>query len=142
MKLELKHIAPYLPYGLRLQHKQSGDIYKLLMVGKNVNNTYVVDCYVKGELNFTVPARQSIKNFKPILRPLSDLTNYEVQIADIIGLLSAEHVINAIINGHDYIMSMSAHAELSKFMYENHFDVFGLIDKGLAVNINILNGDQ
>ena len=50
IKLELKHLAPYLPYGLNF---------------KGVSNTYELTIY-----NF----KRAIPTGKPILRPLSGLT--------------------------------------------------------------------
>jgi len=59
MKLELKHLAGYLPYGLRIARFNQGEIYKkieYLLRGTNINEVV------------------RYHNLKPILRPISDLT--------------------------------------------------------------------
>lgn len=55
MKLELKHLAPYLPYGLNLKYEQDGDVRKLVY------------------LDLQSPDRIRM-NVKPLLYPLSYLT--------------------------------------------------------------------
>lgn len=64
----------------------------------------------------------------PILRPLSDLELDEFE--------------NKIFN-REYIIDKETESDLSYyewcFLFENHFDVFGLIEKGLAIDINTLN---
>ena len=70
-KLELKHLAPYLPYGLKMILEKSGDIREL--------NGLFIDL---GELRFhfnVINRGQRLWNYKPILRPLSDLTK-EIEV--------------------------------------------------------------
>ena len=70
MKLELKHLAPYLPYGLKL----IGDI------DNNPIDKYDIStdgwlCYITNNGG----GKGRISGYKPILRPLSDLTK-EIEI--------------------------------------------------------------
>jgi len=39
MKLEIRHLAPYLPYGLNLIYRQIGDDRTIKMAAKNISNT-------------------------------------------------------------------------------------------------------
>jgi hypothetical protein len=73
MELEIKHLAPYLPYGLKLQY----------VVREKVEKTGVLQSISHRDFE-THPTRVSIEGlyneehiwmFKPILRPLSDLNN-------------------------------------------------------------------
>jgi hypothetical protein len=121
-KLELKHLAPYLPYDLKLIGKNWD--YKIIQFdmecgqssgGVNINS-------VDGEI------------FKPILRPLSDLTEFHIVNIDFtMGGLSAYGILRRIQEN-----PKQGNFNMLEFLYQNHFDVFGLIEKNLAININTL----
>lgn len=65
MKLELKHIAPYLPYGLKIRIGTSEHGYDLTMSSEDE---------MDGEY---ISIRDIIENkHTPILRPLSDLAKH------------------------------------------------------------------
>lgn len=132
MKLELKHLAPYLPYGLKILNGW-GDI-------KTLNYTHLDD-----------EGNGFIKHVKPFLRPMSDLTK------------EIEHngekysVGNIIFPKDDYdddftrkcaiealklsnaIHHVNTPYSIVEVLFKNHFDVFGLIPAGLAIDINELN---
>jgi len=106
MKLELKHLAPYLPYGLIInQHREDlHKNYQSEMVALFSDKIKVV--------SEKFPFSEEIQYYeaKPILRPLSDFKiKYEVRRWD-----SWEK------------------------LFSEHYDVFGLIEKGLAIDINTL----
>ena len=129
MKLELKHIAPYLPYGLKCLY-QSGNI---------------------SDISFDYLSDFGCDYFKPILRPLSDLftllndhNNYDTLIEQIAVFTDsdiAEEFIKHLerfkgdLNNASW--SCAPWAIMSQ-MFELHFDVFGLIPKGLAIDINTI----
>lgn len=138
MKLELKHIAPYLPYGLRIKGETHGDIEELTGLSGG--------CVM---INGNIKAWCDIFDVKPILRPLSDLTNeiehngekfvpieyledkyYTIDLHKQCMRLLEEEGENWI-NQTDYM--------LIDYLFEWHFDVFGLIDNNLAININQQN---
>lgn len=142
MKLELKHLAPYLPYGLKCEILN----YKCDYVGDKYDT--IKGYYFYGDspyFNFKHGrdhAGKNTTNFKPILRPLSDLTQEDL-IDDLgttishldwvtnerehwIKFYSREHWLNDI----PYV--------IYNYLIKNHFDVFGLIEKGLAIDINTL----
>jgi len=133
MKLELKHLAPYLPYGLKMKDIYSCDNDTLLGVYRYGSE---LGYQVKNEdhLNPVFYPFENVEH-KPILRPLSDLkdgvhpraifTNHELDTIDNNLLLEDEPYW-----GLPYQKVVA--------LIENHFDVFGLIDKGLAIDINTL----
>ena len=105
MKLELKHLAPYLPYGLDM-------LYESIFEEKPFNSIDKLETHNIGMC--------LVGGFKPILRPLSDLTKW----------------------GIDDLFKIKDYKEMTyedvRWMFELHFDVFGLIEKGLAIDINTL----
>lgn len=117
MSLELKHLSVYLPYKLKIQNKT-------------------------GKRNLTTVTIESVfydLSSKLILRPLSDLDkliehnnekfvpfdkmNWRPQFCDIHAV--ANSLENQLIEYRYFEMLISW-----------HFDVFGLIEKGLAVDFN------
>lgn len=131
MKLELKHLAPYLPYGLK---GIDYDNKTYLFIGLDCNGKEYWDCNeVLDKKGYDV---------KPILRPLSDLTE-EIEI-------NGEKFVpkNKLTEMFDYItfdyrafesdFFLSMPYDLVKQLFEWHFDVFGLIEQGLAIDINTL----
>ena len=124
MKLELKHLSPYLPYGLKVYEGEIGDYnnrIRLMNLGEGRSNHWVG---VKAILKSHEP--KGFSYYRPILRPLSefylnpfhDYPNREMFYADI----------------KNKTISVIIWEDLLK----GHFDVFGLIEKGLAVDINTL----
>lgn len=125
MKLELKHIAPYLPYGVQIEVT---DFCIELGSYERKEETYIttLDACILHYFN---------TDMRLILRPLSDLTK------------EIEH------NGEKFVPSKLLNfdfSDLSQFDYEYipynlatflleyHFDIFGLIEQNLAININTL----
>lgn len=146
-KLELKHLAPYLPYGL-----------KFIMTSDyldefDFNDWYGdEDDYKKGSIwtyagevdeDLNIPLGDGdisrvfrkestyisimCNGIKPILRPLSDLAKNEFPFK--IGTYTKDFV---------FILENTEYQFVAR-MFELHFDVFRLIDKGLAIDINTLN---
>jgi len=113
MELRLKHLAPYLPYGLTV-----------ISFHHNIDSEEIVEGLNKDEFITDVDTFEFIHG-KPILRPLCDLESEEFE--------------NRILN-REYIIDKEADADLSyyewRYLFEEHFDVFGLIEKGLAIDIN------
>jgi hypothetical protein len=73
MNLELKHLAPYLPYGLKMIFQgQKGRI--LQVTGLRVAG---INEKLAGLIYFSSTAETlSVKSFMPILRPLSEIESY------------------------------------------------------------------
>lgn len=116
MKLESKYLTPYLSYGLKGK-VDDYEIVKLIGI-HHFNLNYGKPFNVIDGLE-----NWSTTNFKPILSPLSDLTE------DILGNFSYGFEIENYKN--------MLYKDVEKLL-ELHFDVFGLIEKGLAIDINTL----
>ena len=128
MKLELKHLAPYLPYGLKIY----------------VDNDKR-DHVKPYSYNLTIGYFQEVLNSedKPILRPLSDLTKNRDYLIDLRDLENNDMLFWGVHNFNgDLTKSVNYSDDLTysvlEFLYKNHFDVFGLIEKGLAIDINTI----
>ena len=145
MKLELKHLAPYLPYGLKVEYtgKEKG-IFTL--IGLRTESD-IFDFQATLRTSARPPHNYFFthKNFKPILRPWDDLKetithnglsfvpssflydNFGVSVDDASDLVLDYYEIgltDSPLTGFSIIMQM----------IEWHFDVFGLIDSGLAIS--------
>jgi hypothetical protein len=126
MELELKHLAPYLPYNLMIRGNTNGEIAEL-------------SCCTETSVNITTCGFQygmwaDIFDIKPILRPLYDLKK-EIDL-ELEGLF--------IICGERFkywedVCLESINYEQFSWFLKNHYDVFGLIEKGLAIDINTLD---
>lgn len=147
-KLELKHIAPYLPYGLKAEILDFQSNY----VGKQYDNIIGVHQWDKSGTLWSIltegGAKPSLDRIKPILRPLSDLTelmpNNETSYVSYLwyGIISTnsdsfskdEFYENCSLGSIEFLPIMV----LNKLL-EWHFDIYGLIEQGLAIDINTLN---
>lgn len=136
MNLELKHLAPYLPYRLKISSTHT--MHAKQGIG-NIN--HVVYLVNKG-----------YSDYKPILRPLSDLHklidwNKDGELTSI-GHLHCIEKVNE--DGDEfyaeqfyveYTQNPSFNLDITYFnwwLFEHHFDVFGLIEQDLAIDINTL----
>jgi hypothetical protein len=138
MEIELKHIAPYLPYGLKMMEthsKKIGQVSDIFTLG-----------YDEDDIKICVDGSgdEHIWMFKPILHPLSDLINEDYDIRKdllIYTPLNLDNDIEFIIETEDYSQEVDLFEgyEIMQKLFKNHFDVFRLIDKGLAIDINTLN---
>lgn len=125
MKLELKHSAPYLPYRLQGVFKLS-DVIKLSSFQKDETRTCTLS---KDNISFFV-------NYcKPRLMTLSCF--YE----EIDGLSLSDMTTHGYHNDfwHEDNFDVK-HLNYYDFtrLAEKHCDLFGLIEKGLAIDINTL----
>lgn len=135
MKLELKHLAPYLPYNLELvvqvyksgrcqgtKKMETGSIETVLtMVNKNAENKA---CF-------------------PVLRPLSDLLDKEkdlwIDFSEEIDEIQTGYLIKAIVDKSFYSQDIHKSFKVREALFKMHFDVFGLIEQKLAIDINTLD---
>lgn len=122
-KLDLKHLAPYLPYRLQFIHNTVSHPYEEIveMTGEHLKSNMIDLIH------------------KPILRPLSDLTkeiehNGEKFVT--IHLLTNRHDINNAYNIIDDCKGKRLEYYQMEVLFAYHFDVFGLIEKGLAISYN------
>ena len=138
-QLELKYLAPYLPYDLRLYwHSESDPVWHEMDMF-NIHNV----------IQYTRDYPED-KRWKPILRPLSDLTK-EIEING--EKFVPFEKLGGTLNGNDgesmyitHLFNCSLGKVEPKFLpywvvvnfFEWHFDFFGLIPEGLAVDINTI----
>ncbi|MCP4984868.1 MAG: hypothetical protein GY928_02025 [Colwellia sp.] len=116
-KLTIKHLAPYLPYGLKVN------------IGKDLEKNSTLTC--ETILWYEMYA------IKPILRPLSDLinTNYHF-IYD--KETDIESIIKWVELDSDSRLTDKYSYEFWSMLFENHFDIFDLIENNLAIDINTI----
>ena len=170
MKLELKHLAPYLPYNLKCQYLGIVDINKYnstkidpldinqdrgygLKIGY-LKEIHVFKKYWTAKCGIYSRGLKSFVNgyeLFPILRPLSDLTK-EIEIngerfvpinkLHPIDKLQTKEIqdnfLEWLIKDHAIYARLNDSIRVYNRLLEWHFDVFGLIEQGLAVDINTL----
>lgn len=135
MKLELKHIAPYLSYGLK-KHCPSSNV---------LIHEYSPMDFIQSTIDLNLSF-----GWKPVLRPMSDLSKMIEHPIDKSKkvILSSFYDLEVDEDGDycdryyaDQCESPSVLVSVASFnwwLFEYHFDVFGLIDQGLAIDINHL----
>lgn len=134
MKLELKHLAPYLPYNLHgFICTKRGDNFEVelhLLSQYTLQTSPSIFGYTYCSYN----------DFKPILRPLSDLTK-EIEYNGERFVPNLHKDFKIFVQADmDYFLSNIIFAPFIQIqhLFQWHFDVFGLIDAGLAVDMNSL----
>lgn len=128
-ELLLRDLCTRLPYGVKIEHIQSGFIKKLHNI--DVFKTYNKDDTVKDYLchtNFFGNKVCKIEYFKPYLFPLSSMTEEQkTELNDTLIQLELKAINNEI-----------EHCKVAEFEIDfynkNMFDYRGLIDKELALD--------
>jgi hypothetical protein len=161
MKLELKHITPYLPYGLNFQcvDIESQEYEELPFVGINISNGFEKLLISNQEIEIDELDVNEYEVYKPILRPLSYLTKeievngekfvpserIDTHFLQINGFQSKIKYCKSEIGNIDLLEIkgiscgiLSVDYWIIQQLFEWHFDVFGLIKQGLAIDINTL----
>jgi hypothetical protein len=145
MSIELKQIAPYLPYGLTwfCLDQDSREYEQLPFVSINLANEELEI----GGMDIPIdelPYPNGL-TIKPILRPLSDLTK-EIEVngeklIPIKGMFlphGERKILTYWANENKCWMGQQISYLIYQELFEMHFDVFGLIEQGLAIDINTL----
>lgn len=125
MKLQLKHLAPYLPYKLNYKDN-NGRIVKLNTLDFGVD---LVNMGWGNALN--------VWKVKPILRPLSDYRDVNSKAmnelnCDVMDMIRISELANKRIG------LSSVQYGVIEIMCDNHIDFNRLIESGLAIDINTL----
>ncbi len=123
-KLTLKHVAPYLPYGLKIRQI---DKY----TGTNIFEWNVLD------INVLFNKRYGSISVKPVLRPLSELKNFEAQIMNLYDVRNPSNMATCLYDIERVIESgveFDTSYAFVDWMFKNHFDVNKLIDRNLAIS--------
>lgn len=138
MKLELKHLAPYLPYGITFDHFDEEREIRSICVLSSINIDEIT--LINSHYEYT----HSIGEVKPILRPMSDLPGSELMTEwkkeHNIEYLPLHKNLTLETEGYSRINVLGYPLDFITQMIENKFDVFGLIPEGLAIDINTLEG--
>lgn len=135
-----KALCNYLPYELKITFEDG------------IRHWNIMKCN-----HLQVFENNDFNKFKPILRPLSDLTkeiDYNGKKYCIMSLwfsvdVNDENDYELLGKVPDYWKTVIKNIDFNgfnhldygflKLLFEHHFDVFGLIKKGLAIDINTLN---
>ncbi len=127
MKLEVKHLVPYLPYELKFG---SGNqkYYEFVLSG--------IDFYTRTDIQIRTSGNRiyniSDIKFKPLLHPLSDYADINSDAMNSLNCDMSEQInLNEFAIG--YICLGSLYQSTYELCLKNHIDVFGLIDQGLAL---------
>lgn len=124
MKLEIKHLVPYLPYGIPIKILN----YKCDYVGiefANANGFYMM----KGKFYLTYEGGSTgkgINDFKPILMPFSEnnISENDLKMLSCGGRL---RLIDMVKIKKIYLFQLD-------YLLKHHFDIFDLIPAGIALN--------
>ena len=139
MKLEMKFLAPYLPYGLRIQRGQRN--LKMNM-GKGSSTHWIGISAVIDWFNSDM-----ISKPMPILRPMSDLFMTDEDIScDLMDIvMGCDQYCDAYgewyesyINNPETIRLLQAPYEVFEELVKQMYDVYDLIGQGLAISIHDL----
>lgn len=133
-KLTLEHLAPYLPYGLKFSHFDDEREIKSICEFAAITSEEITITNSMHEYSML------IEDCNPNLRPLSDLhkpiqdngnwtipANYLYRQFDVTDMEFNGNIIDP---KHGY--------DVYVFLISHHFDVFNLIEQGLAIDINTL----
>lgn len=122
--LELKHIAPYLPYGLKFA-THSGKLTTMTYSFNGMHITKKSGHPMHADHVFTVSQNCFLRNYKPLLIPLSEFNESKAD--------------EEIFETRKYYTSVMLNEPCDfpywqfEILLKHHFDVFGLIDKCLAL---------
>lgn len=135
MELEAKYLAPYLPYGLKLQYIVRGVVQSTGIMRSISHNDFETH---PTRVNISYQGEEHIWMFSPMLRSLSKITeeiNHDNQVFKPLDTLDMDFLQFELYHGDNGL-------DLSKVTYLDtirliswHFDVFGLIKQELATEL-------
>ncbi len=125
MKLETKHVLPYVLYGVKI------------LTEKNLLDKKDIICTLQPS-NFPNNWNTDF-NSKIILRRCEDLLLDKWKFLDELSSTETQTELYNIANTSDreWVLSYTSFGFV-QFLLKNHFDIFDLIPKGLAIDINTL----
>lgn len=141
-RIELKHLAPYLPYGLKFLVPNDEHSQVQTMTGLSKHDGIQTDYEKEDEIGcignlwlFEGDRNYEYYGIKPLLHPLSRLT--DEHIAELEGCHNFSSMSYSDIRTDPTRYPFT----IVQKLLEWHFDVFGLIDKGLAEPIELTDKD-
>jgi len=132
-QLQLKHLAPYFPFSLALWDYYDNKIDVLSGLD------YIGDENVSIGVNFGKSRR--LTEIKPILRPLSDFNQEEyLKFKGIVGntRIFDTYWEHWTVSNIDLTTTIIEHCAF-EYLCSEKFDVFNLIPKNLAIDVNSLS---
>ena len=127
----IKDLCARLPYGV-----------KVLFENEVFSIDYISAAYEEIKLDIPDNYTLDISNVKPYLFPLSSMTREQLfDVQEILGKNEIEiedgflHIINYDRNTITYLEILA----VFEWFYKNHFDIYGLIPMGLALDATGLN---
>lgn len=140
-EIELKYISPYFPYNLKLTNYNKTAIFELLTLSKSLDID-VID--INETWNYENHKTYNIKHskFLPILKPIEELSKkiieefycYNKNLSHdekIIELFCEENGVDDLLENIDL---KTLPYNCIEYMFKNHYDFFGLIEKNIAIN--------
>lgn len=136
-EIQLNHLASYLPYDFPIKILNHKSDY----VG--IEHSVITGYYFLNErLHVTYKGGSTGKSnneFMPILRPLSDLLKTYKGSATYLDVIEFECSGIKVTSRIDNINYEYLPYQVIRKLLEWHFDIFGLIGKGLAIDVNNSN---
>lgn len=148
MKLQLEHLAPYLPYGLTFRHYDANRERESICTYASITTEEIT------LINSDYEYDELIEDAMPLLVPLSEINSLFEQFVDLMPfgdeykshLFFEEKPLTKLTDL--FIIKSNVSVELSfnkaqpltapylavNLLFKNHFDVFNLIPEGLALN--------
>lgn len=150
-KLTIEHLSCYLPYGLnincffknengKLEFEKTGILIGILSETAP-GREYPIKVKTKShpESKFWSELAYTWNEVKPLLRPMKDIDSYlnehtGIEIdSSILSYNKSCNSINIYPDGSEWTHSADVYNNIYVWLFKNHFDVFGLIDKNLAI---------
>jgi hypothetical protein len=140
-ELEFKDVSHlYLPFELRPESGSTLTCFAVINDTFNRSHEIVV-------LNGNVSHRIQYGLWKPILRPLSDMTHAE--LCEFVGQRFAFNYCNTVIENisgsmfelHKFLSQFSEYNSIP-YLLSKGFDLFGLIPRGLAIDKTTIESDK
>ncbi len=131
-ELLLKDLCARLPYDVKVLYDNK--VYNIDYVSGTYEEIKLDDIYTNYTLNISV--------VKPYLFPLSSMTKEQLfEVQEILGKneIEIEDGFLSIIDAERNTLTYLEILAVLEWFYKNHFDINGLIEKGLAIDATNLN---
>ena len=125
MELTVNHLAPYLPYGLKLQYVVREKVEKIgamKSISHNEDETHPTRVSISAMYN-----EEHIWMFKPLLKSMSRLDKENIVKLKLFVEADKQYLIDNPLN--------CCYDDL-QYLLSEHYDVFGLIPAGLATELS------
>jgi hypothetical protein len=134
-ELLLKDLCARIPYDIKckIEMWKGYDVCTIY----NINSIGYVEIVEDSDTNGV-----NIERIKPYLFPLSSMTSEQLfEVSQIIGKDEVEirERFLDIIDTECHVITYLEILELLEWFYKNHFDIYGLIEQGLAIDATGLN---